>query len=221
MENIENIKEKTHEYLKILNEHWLKISIGIAVIVAVSVPVFLYRQKKNNDFNEVWSRIWRNNYEIVVAQQEGPEKKTETIEGAINEYTFLKNSLSTTNATPWLLLELGNTQYNAKKYDDAIVTYKEFIQRVGNHPLVPIVRQSLGYAYEENGQLKEAIDQFEKIVIDTEATFLKAQAKLDAGRCYEKLGELSAAVAAYKDVIDFLPESHCARMAKYRMEGIK
>jgi tetratricopeptide (TPR) repeat protein len=218
---MENVKERTRKYLKIINENWLKIAIGIIIVIAVSVPAFLYRQKRNNDFYEVWSRIWRINHEVAIAQQEEPEKKAEVIEGSINEYTFLKDNLSTTSATPWLLLELGNTQYNAKKYDEAILTYKEFTKRFGNHTLTPIIQQSLGYAFEENGQLKEAAEQFEKIATETEATFVKAQAKLDAGRCNEKLGQLSSAIGAYKDVINLLPESYWARMAKYRLEGIE
>lgn len=218
---MEDIKETTRKYLKIINENWLKICIGIIIVIAIVIPVYLYKQKKTNDFYEVWSRMWRISYEIVVAQQEEPEKKDEAIKGFINEYTFLKNNLSTTDATPWLLLELGNLQYNAKKYDEAILTYKEFINKIGNHPLVPMIRQSLGYAFEENGQLKEAIEQFEKIALDAEAKFLKAQVKLDAGRCYEKLGQLSSAKVAYKDVISFSPESHHAKMAKYRLEDIE
>ncbi len=217
---MENIKETTRKYLKIINENWLKICIGLIIITAIVIPVYLYKQKKTNDFYEVWSRMWRISYEIVVAQQEEPEKKDEAINGFVNEYIFLKNNLSTTDATPWLLLELGNLQYNAKNYDEAISTYKEFINKIGNHPLVPMIRQSLGYAFEENGQLKEAIEQFEKIALNAEAEFLKAQVKLDAGRCYEKVGQLSSAKAAYKEVISFSPEGHYAKMAKYRLEDI-
>jgi tetratricopeptide (TPR) repeat protein len=218
---MENVKERARKYLKIINDNWIKIAIIVTVIFALGMTAYLYRQKRNNDFNEVWSRIWRIHYEIAVAQQEDPEGKAEAIEASINEYVFLNNNLSTTSATPWLLLELGNTQYNAKKYNEAILTYEEFIKRFSEHTLVPIIRQSLGYAFEENGQLEEAVKQFEKIATDTDATFLKAQVNLDAGRCNEKLGQLSPAIAAYKDVINLSPESYWARMAKYRLEDIE
>ncbi len=219
---MENVKERARKYLKIIIDNWLRIAISVTVVFALGMTAYLYRQKRNNDFNEVWSRIWRINYETsVVAALEEPEKKAEAIEASINEYVFLNNNLSTTSATPWLLLELGNTQYNVKKYNEAILTYEEFIKRFSGHTLVPIIRQSLGYAFEENGQLKEAVEQFEKIATDTEATFLKAQVKLDVGRCNEKLGQLSPAIAAYKDVINLSPESYWARMAKYRLEDIE
>ncbi|HDY66267.1 MAG TPA: tetratricopeptide repeat protein, partial [Candidatus Scalindua sp.] len=195
---MENVKERARKYLKIINDNWLRIALIVTVVFALGMTAYLYRQKRNNDFNEVWSRIWRIHYEIAVAQQEDPEGKAEAIEASINEYVFLNNNLSTTSATPWLLLELGNTQYNAKKYNEAILTYEEFIKRFSEHTLVPIIRQSLGYAFEENGQLKEAVEQFEKIATDTDAKFLKAQVNLDAGRCNEKLGQLSPAIAAYK-----------------------
>jgi len=218
---MENARERFQNFVKFFDDNKLWLAIGLAVAVAVGVPSYLYQQKGANDLGEVWSRIYRMNYEVATAQQEGPEKKKEALEGAISEYTFLKNNLSATGATPWMLSELGNAQYNVKKYDDAIITYREFITRYGSHPLAPLIRQSLGYVFEEKEQLKEAIEQFEEIAKDPEATYLKAQVGLDTGRCYEKLGQLNLAVAAYKDIIDTFPESGWAKMAKYRLEDLE
>ena len=218
---MENVKARIHNFFKFFDDNWLWIAIGLAVVVAAGVPTYLYQQKGANDLGEVWSRIYRMNYEVAAARQEGPEKKREAIEGAIKEYTFLKDNLSATGATPWLLSELGNAQYNIKEYDDAILTYREFISRYGSHPLIPVIRQSLGCVLEEKGQLKEAIEQFEEIAKDPEATYLKAQVGLDTGRCYEKLGQTNSAVAAYKDIVATYPESGCAKMAKYRLEDLE
>ena len=218
---MENVKARIHNFFKFFDDNWLWIAIGLAVVVAAGVPTYLYQQKGANDLGEVWSRIYRMNYEVAAARQEGPEKKREAIEGAIKEYTFLKDNLSATGATPWLLSELGNAQYNIKKYDDAILTYREFISRYSSHPLAPVIRQSLGCVLEEKEQLNEAIEQFEEIAKDPEATYLKAQVGLDTGRCYEKLGQLDSAVAAYKDIIATFPESGCAKMAKYRLEDLE
>jgi outer membrane protein assembly factor BamD (BamD/ComL family) len=218
---MENVKARIHNFFKFFDDNKLWIAIGFAVAVAAGVPTYLYQQKGANDLGEVWSRIYRMNYEVAAARQEGPEKKREAIEGAIKEYTFLKDNLSATGATPWLLSELGNAQYNIKKYDDAILTYREFISRYGSHPLIPVIRQSLGCVLEEKGQLKEAIEQFEEIAKDPEATYLKAQVGLDTGRCYEKLGQTNSAVAAYKDIVATYPESGCAKMARYRLEDLE
>jgi outer membrane protein assembly factor BamD (BamD/ComL family) len=218
---MEATKERIRNFLKFFDDNKLWIAIGIAVAVAAGVPLYLYSQKGTNDFNEVWSRVYQISYELAVAQNEGPQAKTEAIEGAVSEYTFLKDNLSTTDATPWLFLELGNAQYKAKKYDEAIITYREFLARFGRHPLAPIIRHSLGYVLEEKGELKEAIELFEEIARTPESTYLKAQVKLDAGRCYEKLGEFLSAEAAYKDVIGSFPESSCAKMAEYRLEDIE
>ncbi len=218
---MENAKERLRKFLKFFDDNKITIAIGFAIAIAIGTPAYLYKQKGTEDFNEVWSRIYQINYEVATAQQGGPEKQSEAIEGAIREYTFLKDNLSTTGATPWLLLELGNAQYKVKKYDDAILTYREFIKRFGDHSLAPIIRQSLGYVLEEKEQLKEAVEQFEKIANDSEATYLKAQVKLDAGRCYEKLKQVNVAIAAYKEVISTFPDSGWARMAKYQLEDIE
>jgi len=217
---MENAKERFENFVKFFDDNKWWLIIGLAVAVAAGVPSYLYQQKGANDRGEVWSRIYRMNYEMATAEQGGPEQKKEALEGAIQEYTFLKNNLSATGATPWLLSELGNAQYKVKKYDDAIITYREFISRYGNHPLAPLIRQSLGYVFEEKKQLKEAIEQFEEIARDPEATYLKAQMGIDTGRCYEKLGQLKSAVAAYKDIVATYPESGFAKMARYRLEDI-
>ena len=218
---MENVKERSRKYLRILDEQKLKIIIGIAIIIAIVLPITLYKQRTNNDFYEVWGRIWRIMSETETAKQGEPEKNSETINAFISEYTFLKDNLYATPATPWLLLELGNTQYKAGKFEDAILTYNEFIVEYSKHPLLSIVRQSLGYAYEEKGQFKDAVNQFEKILSNNEAVFLKAQASLDAGRCYEKLEQLDTALAAYKKAIDASPESYFANMDRYRLEDIE
>jgi len=217
---MENARERLQNFVKFFDDNKWWLIIGLAVAVAAGVPSYLYQQKGANDLGEVWSRIYRMNYEMATAQQGGPEQKKEALEGAIQEYTFLKNNLSATGATPWLLSELGNAQYNVKKYDDAIITYREFISRFGSHPLAPLIRQSLGYVFEEKEQLKEAIAQFEEIARDPEASYLKAQMGIDTGRCYEKLGQLKSAVAAYKDIVATYPESGFAKMARYRLEDI-
>jgi outer membrane protein assembly factor BamD (BamD/ComL family) len=217
---MENAKERFENFVKFFDDNKWWLIIGLAVAVAAGVPSYLYQQKGANDRGEVWSRIYRMNYEMATAEQGGPEQKKEALEGAIQEYTFLKNNLSATGATPWLLSELGNAQYNVKKYDDAIITYREFISRYGTHPLAPLIRQSLGYVFEEKEQLKEAIEQFEEIARDPEATYLKAQMGIDTGRCYEKLGQLKSAVTAYKDIVATYPESGFAKMARYRLEDI-
>ena len=217
---MENAKERFENFVKFFDDNKWWLIIGLAVAVAAGVPSYLYQQKGANDRGEVWSRIYRMNYEMATAEQGGPEQKKEALEGAIQEYTFLKNNLSATGATPWLLSELGNAQYKVKKYDDAIITYREFISRYGTHPLAPLIRQSLGYVFEEKKQLKEAIEQFEEIARDPEATYLKAQMGIDTGRCYEKLGQLKSAVTAYKDIVATYPESGFAKMARYRLEDI-
>ncbi|MBE7446876.1 MAG: tetratricopeptide repeat protein [Planctomycetia bacterium] len=128
--------------------------------------------------------------------------------------------MSSSNATPWVVFQLGNVYYSLKNYDEAIRTYNDFLDRYSGHPLLPIVKQSLGYAYEEKGILQEAVRQFEEILAAGNS-FLIAQGNWDAGRCYEKLGQTSDAIRLYTKAIELSPDSNWATMSQYRLSVIR
>ena len=57
---------------------------------------------------------------------------------------------------PWVLFQLGNIYYSLKNYDEAIRAYNDFLDKYGSHPLAPIAKQSLGYAYEGERTFKRS-----------------------------------------------------------------
>ena len=104
--------------------------------------------------------IWQS------AQRQDKEGKERiaALNTAADAYKYIRDNMSF-HATPWVLFQLGNIYYSLKNYDEAVRAYNNFLDKYSSHPLAPIAKQQLGYAYEEKGLLKEAIKQFEDVLV--------------------------------------------------------
>lgn len=216
------MKEATLNALKTLNKYKVFIGIGIGVAIAAGGGTAFFVTEKARKAEAVWQSLWEINDDLVTAVQQGKGEKDRTaaLSTAADAYKYIKDNLSSSSATPWVVFELGNVYYGLKNYDEAIRTYNDFLHKYSGHSLAPIVKQSLGYAYEEKGLLQEAVKQFEDISVAGN-NFLVAQGNWDAGRCYEKLGQTSDAIRSYTKTIELSPNSNWATMAQYRLSVIR
>jgi len=215
------MKEATLNVIRTLNKYKAIIGIGIGVAIALGAGAVFFVTEKTRNTETVWQHIWKINSDLAVIQQKGKDEKERTtaLTTAADAYKYLRDNMSSSSAMPWVLLELGNIYYSLKNYDEAIHAYNDFLNKYGGHHLAPIVKQSLGYAYEEKGRMQEAVKQFEDILATN--NFLAAEAGWDVGRCYEKLGQTSDAVRSYTKAVQLSPSSIWDTMAQYRLSVIK
>ena len=217
------MKEATLHVLRTLNKYKVIIIIGIGVAIALGAGAVYFVTANARRTETVWQSLWKINNDLAASAQRQDKEGKERIAAlntAADAYKYIRDTMSSSNAMPWVLFQLGNVDYSLKSYDEAIRAYNDFLDKYSNHPLAPIAKQSLGYAYEEKGLLKEAIKQFEDILAVNNHLFA-AQEGWDAGRCYEKLGQTSDAVRLYTKVIELSPNSNWATMAQYRLSAIK
>lgn len=214
--------ESTSSMIKMLDKYKVIIGIGVGVAIAIGVGVtFLVSHKSSND-EEAWQRVWKVNSDMVVSvrQQAKDEKnRNAALSTASEAYKYIKDTTSSPGVVPWVLFQLGNIFYSLKNYDDAIREYNAFLDSYSSHPLTPIIRQSLGYAYEEKGLFQEAVKQFEGVSLAN--SFFTAQEGWDAGRCYEKLGQTNDAIRLYTRTVELSPNSNWAAMAQFRLSLIR
>lgn len=216
------MKEAALNVLKTLNKYKVFIGIGVGVAIAAGGGTAFFVTEKARKTEVVWQSLWKINNDLAMAVQQGKGEKDRTaaLSTAADAYKYIRDNMSSSSATPWVLFQLGNVYYSLKNYDEAIRAYNDFLDKYSGHSLVPIVRQSLGYAYEEKGLLQEAVKQFEDISTIGN-NFLVAQGSWDAGRCYEKLGQKSDAIRSYAKVAELSPNSNWATMAQYRLSVIR
>ncbi|MFQ5956256.1 MAG: tol-pal system YbgF family protein [Candidatus Brocadiales bacterium] len=201
-------------------EHKITVALTMIVVTGLTVVTVSYVNKRAKEYETAWSKIGALSLDMSVAGFQDEKTREKAYTKAIAEYKSLLEKGTAKKATPWILFELGNAQYNAREFTDAILTYKQFLDDYASHPLVPFVRQSIGYASEEKGHLDAAV-MYLKGNASSEAPFLMAQEKWDLGRCYEKMGRKEEAVKAYEEAIKLAPESQFAKLSQYRLDIIQ
>lgn len=216
------MKEATINALKKLNKYKSIIGIGVGVAIALGAGFVFFVTEKTRKNETAWQNLWKINSDLNTSLQQAKDEKDRNaaLVTAAGAYQYVKDNVSSSGATPWALFQSGNIYYNLKNYDEAIRQYKEFLVNYAGHPLAPVVKQSLGYSYEEKGLFQEAIKLFEEISSSGNHLFT-AQEGWDAGRCYEKLGQTNDAIRSYTKTLELSPYSLWATMSQYRLSVIR
>ena len=217
----EEILEVGQKAINWILEHKITAALTAVIVSSITIVTVMYIDKHRREYEAVWSKIGALSLDTNIAkfQEETARKKTFTT--AIEQYKFMvEQGPAPKKARPWILFELGNAQYSAKEYDDAIQTYKQFLDEHGNHPLAPFVRQSIGYANEEKGHLDAAVMYLQGNAPEGDPV-LVVQEKWDTGRCYEKMGKKDEAIKAYEEAVKLAPDSPFAKLSQFRLDSIQ
>jgi len=106
---------------------------------------------------------------------------------------------------------LGELYYSKKEWDPAIKNYEKVLDK-GKGLLKELATLGIAYAKENKADYSGAVEAFGKIKDNKESSY-SAVAALGAGRCYQKLGDKSRALATYESVIMANPDTDYARQA--------
>lgn len=218
--NKEELIALGNRYLEWLKEHKITVGLTAVLVVGLAIATLSYLNKKTREYEAVWKNLGELSLDTSIAEFQESKAREELLSKALEVYKGMLEGSSAKGAKPWVLFQLGNTQYSSKKYDEAITAYKEFLSKYSDHPLKPFVRQSLAYACEEKGHYDAAIMYFQGNA-PTDSPYLMAQEKWDTGRCYEKLGQKEEARKAYTGAINLAPESPWAKLAQYRLDSLE
>ncbi|MCB7129101.1 MAG: tetratricopeptide repeat protein [Candidatus Brocadiales bacterium] len=217
----EEIIEAGQKALDWMLEHKITVVLTVIFVSAITIVTVTYVDKREKEYEAAWAKIGALALDTSVAKFQDESAEKQTFTSAIEQYKFLLEQGTAPKKTrPWIVFELGNAQYGAKEYADAAETYKQFLGSYGDHPLAPLVRQSLGYACEENGRLDEAVVYLNGNA-PADGPSLLAQEKWDLGRCYEKLGRKEEAVKVYGEAVKLAPDSWPAKLAQFRLENMQ
>jgi len=110
--------------------------------------------------------------------------------------------------------------YNLGEYQKALAVYKEAAARLTPSTPQEIIDKlyyGLAWAYLKEGEFKSAIDEFQKIVKQTEDKIIKVAALCQIGDAYQDSGDYAKAIEAYDAILKEYPDSFYTDYVQYQL----
>ena len=153
--------------------------------------------------------------QLAESQEAYANAKTEAeLQGVIEKFA---GSRVAGNAS----LTLADKQREAKKYDDAIKTLRDFIDKNPEHPLVAGAWTSLGVTYEMQGKLDEALDAYQQVASKYPEAYTTPISMISQARILLLKGKSDDARRLYQDVASRFPDTVFARQAASELRFLK
>lgn len=189
------------KYLRHNVKLYLTLSaIVVAITAAISIVNYIHDSRQENARKEFYKMA----LEIQKLNTNDVNSVIKILEGNINK-------LGNTDAGMEATYMLGELYYNQKDWDSAMKNYEKVIDK-GDGLIKELATLGLAYTKENKADFKGALDAF-NIVRDIKTSSYSAVAAIGAGRCYQKLGDKSKALAAYEAIIIAYPDTDYARQA--------
>lgn len=142
----------------------------------------------------------------------------------VNEAKKIYDELLNTTQDQLVLMEayLGKADalYNLAEYEEAINIYKEALNKAASESIpremVDKLHYSLAWSYLKQGEFKEAIKEFQRIVKDSEDRIVKVSALCQIGDAYQDSGDYALAQETYDTILKDYPDSLYSDYVQYQ-----
>lgn len=185
---------------------------AIAVIAICYLAVQTYFRHVNKQGQNAYNTAYHSVTENMKpdADPEALKKSEELFRGVMDEYGLSK-------AARLALPQVGYLKFTEKKYDEAIVLYRAFLDKVsGNTEYESLTRLALAACYEASGEPEKAIETLNPILEPPDGPFNEI-AMLHVERLYRLVNQNEKAEKVLKDFIDKHETSPFLPMAKARL----
>jgi len=156
---------------------YIGFTIAIAVVSYFAINTYFrfINEKGQNAYNKAYDTMT----EIMK-----PNPDTEKLQESVELFTKVIDEYGLSKTARLALPQVANLKFLEKKYDEAIVLYKKFLDEVsGNAQYKSLANLALATCYEAKGDLKAAIESLGPIVKVPNNPFKEA-AMLNLARLY-------------------------------------
>lgn len=119
------------------------------------------------------------------------------------------------------LIDLGNLQYNAGKLDEALGTYRRYLDMFPRGRFALIAALGKAYAQEAKGDLQGAAQTLSRAIDRDKKNPLAGEAYMSLARVYEDMKKTDDAMRVYGQVVEKFNQTHWAQQALERMSALK
>jgi len=141
----------------------------------------------------------------------------------VNEAKRIYNELLNATSDPLVLIQAylgkGDCLYNLADYAEAINVYKEALGKSEGvtGEIIDKLHYSLSWAYLKQGEFKEAINEFQKIVKTSDDKTVKVSALCQIGDAYQDSGDYNKAQETYDTILKDCPDSFYSDYVQYQL----
>jgi len=110
--------------------------------------------------------------------------------------------------------------YNLGEYKEAVSVYRESLDKATgatSGEIIDKLHYGLAWSFLKEGNFKEAIDEFKKIVKNSEDRTVKIAALCQIGDMYQESGDYAKAAQVYSDILRDYPDSIYSDYMQYQL----
>lgn len=200
--------------IKKRQKHVFMYGVGILVIIIALVGFLFYNaslKKSAGKFGYEAYQIYHGVSPIQFINKEDRYRK------AMDLFQKAYDS----KKSPISLFYIAGCQYELGKYDEALKTLKDFLQRYSDKDrFIPLAYQKMAMVYIKKGDTNEAMKMLDTLYT-LKGDIYKDFALMEHARLLEKGGKLEEAKKKYKELTDKFPNSPFSEEAKVKLSGKK
>jgi tetratricopeptide (TPR) repeat protein len=211
----------TDHAFRFISRHYRRI-ITVGVILGVLLGAFFlfqkWEEKKEGEAYQLFGIALQLNQMLDSPNREGSPADYRSL---IEKFDEVITKFPRTSSGKVSLLYKGNLHLKLGEFDEAIKAYETFFQGAGKEKFYRLLAmEGLGYAHEGKKEYEKAVEAYERMLEMGEGLQV-ANAYLNKGRCYEKLGKKKEALESYKSFLQVAPKAMMANLVSERISQLE
>ncbi len=188
----------TQKVFLFVSHHSKKVvTAGIIVLALIMFIIFFQmwgRQKEEEAYRDFGSAMEIYRRAGSLNRERGPSE----YKNALAKFDEVITKFPRTSSWKFSLLYKGNIDLQLGEFEEAIKAYQAFLEKAGKEKLYRLfAMEGLGYAYQGKKDYENGLRTYQKIAEMGEGVQM-ADAYLNMGLCYERLGKNKEALENYK-----------------------
>jgi tetratricopeptide (TPR) repeat protein len=211
----------TDHAFRFISRHYRRIITGGVILGVLLGAFFLFQkweEKKEGEAYQLFGTALQLNQMLDSPYREGSSADYRSL---IEKFDEVITKFPHTSSGKLSLLYKGNLHLKLGEFDEAIKAYETFLQEAGKEKFYRLLAmEGLGYAHEGKKEYEKALEAYERMLEMGEGLQV-ANAHLNKGRCYEKLGKKKEALESYKSFLQVAPKAMMANLVSERISQLE
>lgn len=191
--------------------------MAIAAIILIYLGISTYLKYVNKEGQDAYNIAY---YQVV--KNMGPDAGEKKLREAEESFNKVIEKYGRSKVSKLALPEAAFIDFREKKYDESIVRYQKFLDKVSDSDEASyrsLAKMALASCYEEKGDYKTAMGFLEQLTSSPDI-FLREQAMLNLARVYRLSNQLEKSRKILKEFVEQFQTSPFLPIAKAHLDEL-